>query len=544
MALAGGMPLGREGPFVHVAVCIGAQLLGFCQLLRSAGAREHLLQAAVAVGVAVTFTAPIAGLVFAMELMMPHLYDNGMKRISFLASAIGTLVFKTFYMWAGPGTLLPLVSSDMRASDSGSAATATVQEWLLVTACSGVLGLLQGLLGGFFVRFHEWMTVVVKALRGKPLVPDWPDKSSLGWDMLLLAVLALVGAVLQLVPECPLFGMAPGGAMSKHLFSVNSFADTDLVVLLCVFVVRWVQCSVCLSMPVPSGCIAPMLMLGGISGRIYGRVAAEVLCPRIGCSEGSLTFQSANHLAAYLAVIGASSFSSAVCGCLSIVIVMYELIDLPRDAIVPLALAHIIANWVARNVMDTSSIFGFDAPLKLAKLKALPVLNASKACLKSVSSRMRSMDQVRAFVVPRQCTSQDLQNLRGQLELARARDESPPSALPIVERLPSLPSGGECCALLGVIPASSLDRLAAAVARREAPGADVPSAASSLAADALVLAGRHGLLEEPLVVSPWISLRDAYIKAQMEYFPQGATFMVRDGGFLVGLLTQDDLLGV
>jgi len=68
LSVASGMSLGKEGPFVHIAACIGNIA---CRLFekydRNDGKRREVLSAAAAAGVTVAFGAPISGVLFGLE---------------------------------------------------------------------------------------------------------------------------------------------------------------------------------------------------------------------------------------------------------------------------------------------------------------------------------------------------------------------------------------------------------------------------------------------------------------------------------------------
>jgi len=95
MASGAGLQIGKEGPFVHIATCISHALIRFRAFrdFRQKNSRESLLLAGVAVGVGTTFSAPISGVLFAMELMMPHMYSKFDFRSCFFGSIVGSLVF-------------------------------------------------------------------------------------------------------------------------------------------------------------------------------------------------------------------------------------------------------------------------------------------------------------------------------------------------------------------------------------------------------------------------------------------------------------------
>ncbi|CAI2192403.1 2997_t:CDS:2, partial [Funneliformis geosporum] len=68
MVVSAGMTLGKEGPFVHIACCIGNILSRlFNKYNKNEGKRREVLSAAAAAGVSVAFAAPIGGVLFSLE---------------------------------------------------------------------------------------------------------------------------------------------------------------------------------------------------------------------------------------------------------------------------------------------------------------------------------------------------------------------------------------------------------------------------------------------------------------------------------------------
>lgn len=85
LSVASGLSLGKEGPFVHIASCVGNIIsrfavkyennegmlstlrFGWLSILSWLGKRREILSAACAAGVAVAFGAPIGGTLFSLE---------------------------------------------------------------------------------------------------------------------------------------------------------------------------------------------------------------------------------------------------------------------------------------------------------------------------------------------------------------------------------------------------------------------------------------------------------------------------------------------
>jgi len=68
LSVGSGLSLGKEGPFVHIATCIGnITCRMFSKYNHNDGKRREVLSAAAASGVAVAFGAPISGVLFSLE---------------------------------------------------------------------------------------------------------------------------------------------------------------------------------------------------------------------------------------------------------------------------------------------------------------------------------------------------------------------------------------------------------------------------------------------------------------------------------------------
>jgi chloride channel 3/4/5 len=68
LSVASGLSLGKEGPYVHIATCIGNIACRiFSKYSNNDGKRREILSASAASGVAVAFGAPIGGVLFSLE---------------------------------------------------------------------------------------------------------------------------------------------------------------------------------------------------------------------------------------------------------------------------------------------------------------------------------------------------------------------------------------------------------------------------------------------------------------------------------------------
>lgn len=143
--LSTGLPLGKEGPFVHIASCI-ANSLPYKEMEFNKTIKHQFLSAAVAVGVATTFGAPIGGMLFAIEVTSTQFTVNNLWK-SFFASTISVLCFKAFG-FLSEGSLF---AADASYFYSGKAAVGINHEQPFFV----ILGILSGCLGSLYIRLQR-----------------------------------------------------------------------------------------------------------------------------------------------------------------------------------------------------------------------------------------------------------------------------------------------------------------------------------------------------------------------------------------------------
>jgi CIC family chloride channel protein len=137
LAIGTGGPFGAEGPIIQTGGALGS-LLG--QALRlSPYYRRVLLASGAAAGMAATFTAPLAGVLVAVELLLFELRARSFIPVA-LASAVATGVRVYFVGWA---PLFPTPEYKI---------TGTNELWLFA-----VLGILMGAVGWVMIRVLSWL---------------------------------------------------------------------------------------------------------------------------------------------------------------------------------------------------------------------------------------------------------------------------------------------------------------------------------------------------------------------------------------------------
>lgn len=94
MAVASNLSIGKEGPSVHMACCVGNVISRcFKKFKTSKAEMREILTASSAAGVAVAFGSPIGGVLFALEEMSTHFPNRTMWK-SFFCAMIATIVLQ------------------------------------------------------------------------------------------------------------------------------------------------------------------------------------------------------------------------------------------------------------------------------------------------------------------------------------------------------------------------------------------------------------------------------------------------------------------
>jgi len=534
LASSAGLQIGKEGPFVHIATCVGSKLIdnfSYFQSLRTKKARETVMLTGVTIGVGTTFSAPISGVLLAMELMMPHMYSKLDFRSCFFGAIIGSLIFMILEMLgSGSGKLSPLLASDVK----GESAESLWQELVFIGLCC-LLGVICGYLGALFVQVQMWSARIVNHLRGAGRHEKiailfrriFPEKllgcSSkvpiLVKDFLILAAVSVIN-IFRIFGSTPLYALSLPRMIDELLF-VNSSYEMSFFMYLELLIVKWIMVVVSLCMPVPAGCIAPVIAIGALIGRVYGCLIPEFLQLYLDPHGDFREYQ------ARFAIIGASTFAAAVCHAMAMVVAVFELLAIPRIVIPLLA-----STWVSVRCAVTHSHSIFDAICINKKLPCLPTLGANGYSSKPVEDAAEiKNDRLAELTILRDASTQELKKLKANLQEL----PSLPESIAFVERVAKTQAHGELAtydyAYLGCMPRVKLDALIRYV---EEGGSLVDERE-----DVFMLAIRKRLMSDTMLVEKGQSLHDVYLRCHAEYYDR--TVMILDRGCLIGIFMMSDL---
>ncbi len=277
ITLGAGGSSGREGPVVHLAAVISSRVSDWIRADGITG--RDLLGCAVAAAVSASFNAPIAGALFALEVVLRHFAVHAFAPIV-IASVAGTVINRLAF---GGMTEYSL------AGDSALQFYAELPAFL-------ILGLLCGLVAVALMRAVFWAEDLGNIAQRATGLPRWLRPAFAG---LLLGMLA--------IPFPHIIGVGyetTSAALTGELLLHEAVVFTILKVA---------AVAITLGGRMGGGIFSPSLMIGALTGLAFGLVATSIFPDQSG--EGTL-----------YAMAGMGAVAAAVLGApISTTLIVFEL---------------------------------------------------------------------------------------------------------------------------------------------------------------------------------------------------------------------------
>ncbi len=242
ITLSSGGSSGREGPVVHLAGILSTWV---CKRIDADGITgRDLLGCAVAAAVSASFNAPIAGALFALEVVLRHFAVHAFAPIV-IASAVGTVINRLEY---GGVTEFALPSASELA-------------FYVELPAFLILGLICGLVAAALMRGIFWADDIGSHIQARTGMPRWLRPAIAGGNAWAAS---------------PSFSRISSGSGTRR----TSLALTGqlLVWEAIVFtVVKTIAVAITLGGRMGGGVFSPSLMVGALTGLAFGIVATSVL---------------------------------------------------------------------------------------------------------------------------------------------------------------------------------------------------------------------------------------------------------------------------
>lgn len=314
IALISGHSVGREGPSVHLGAASGSQLGSTLDLPNNSV--RILVACGSAAAIAASFNTPIAGVIFAMEVIMMEYHIASFLPI-ILASVTGTVISRVTF---GETAVFANLSADMQSL------------WEIPYII--LMGVVIGGLATLFMRSLSFFSQLFKQR------PFWLRTTFAG---------LLVGLAGLLMPDVM--------GMSYNAISGISMNQVALSALLMLMLLKLFLSTACVGLGIPGGLIGPTLVVGASAGAALGVIGAS-LFPEL---SSSMTFY---------AVIGMCAMMGATLKApLAALMAMLELTGNP-NIILPGMLAIVFSSLVNHDYFKQDALF-----LKLLQTRGLDFRN-------------------------------------------------------------------------------------------------------------------------------------------------------------------------
>ena len=344
ITLGSGGSSGREGPVVHLAAVIATKVNDLIDA-RGITARD-LLGCAVAAAVSASFNAPIAGALFALEVVLRHFAVHAFAPIV-IASAAGTVINRLQFGGVTEFTL----------ERQG------VLSFYVELPAFLILGLVCGAVAVILMRAIFWVDDTAERWRARWNIPPWLRPAAAG---------AILGVIALGFPQ--IIGV---GYETTSLALTGKMLAHEAMVLAAVKVAA---VAITMGGRMGGGVFSPSLMVGSLAGLAFGLIATSVF-PDVSGSE------------TLYALAGMGAVAAAVLGApISTTLIVFELTgDWQTGLAVMVAVSTSTA--LASRLVDRSF---FLTQLERRKVHLSKGPQAYLLCMFRVANVMRPPDHARA----------------------------------------------------------------------------------------------------------------------------------------------------
>ncbi|XP_073722036.1 chloride channel protein 2 isoform X2 [Misgurnus anguillicaudatus] len=374
-ALGSGLPLGKEGPFVHIASLCASLLCKFMSffggIYENESRNTEMLAAACAVGVGCCFAAPIGGVLFSIEVTSTFFAVRNYWR-GFFAATFSAFIFRVLAVWnRDEETITALFKTRFRLDFPFD-----LQE----LPAFAVIGIASGFGGALFVYLNR---LIVQFMRKQKTINKFLMKKRLLYP-------ALVTLLVSTLTFPPGFGQFMAGQLTQKETLVSFFDNhtwtkqgvtedfiydghsaawkhpqANIFIILVIFIVMkfWMS-ALATTLPVPCGAFMPVFVIGAAFGRLVGESMAAWFPEGINTDGTIYPIVPGGY-----AVVGAAALSGAVTHTVSTAVIVFELTG-QISHILPIMIAVILANAVAQSLQPSI----YDSIIRIKKLPYLPEL--------------------------------------------------------------------------------------------------------------------------------------------------------------------------
>lgn len=347
LAIASGMSLGKEGPYVHLATCVGNVMTRLFPFINNNDIlKKQILSASASSGVALAFGSPLGGVLFILEEINHYLPSNQLFLI-FICAITSTLFLKFLNPYGTGKTVL------FELNYTSDWSPAELPFFVII-------GIVGGIFGASFIKFTKWWS---NSFRQLHFIKRHPILDVLFVSLLTGAITfwnpylkqASSELVLVLATSCSADELDSSLCPTNQ----NQFIR-ELWSLIIAFVIKVLLTFITFGLKVPSGIYVPSMVAGALFGRIFGMVI-QLSRHRFNQEYNIMNYICADSpdkcvdLGIY-AMISAGAFMAGVTRMnITLVTILFELTS-SYTYVLPIAIAIAVANWLG-GLLEENSLY-------------------------------------------------------------------------------------------------------------------------------------------------------------------------------------------
>eukprot|EP00049_Salpingoeca_infusionum_P009401 m.156639 g.156639 ORF g.156639 m.156639 type:complete len:671 (+) comp14329_c0_seq2:268-2280(+) len=406
LAVGSGLPIGKEGPFVHIGSIIGEKLhrLLFKSVELVESRHLEILAAACSVGVASNFGSPIGGVLFSIEVTSTYFALRNYWR-GFYAAVVGAFTFR----------LLAVVVKNEATITAVFTTTFDAYPFDLAEMLGfAFVGVACGILAALFIFLHRKLFEVFSS-RTQSATSRYVFSALVSFFIATVMFPGLFGSYMGLAQNQAIDGLFT----TEPLRCREEWTSTTTVVTtLALFVtLKFFLTAFAITLPVPAGVFVPVFVLGAAFGRLIGEAMVVWFPEGILANQGNTppiiagpmcTWQSQSHIVpGGYAVVGAAALAAGVTHTISTSVIVFELTGQIHH-ILPVMIAVLISNAVCQALSPSI----YDSIIQLRNLPFLPDLRNRTFYSQTAAMIMRQ----NPLVVSQHCTFGDIKQLLRQTD--------------------------------------------------------------------------------------------------------------------------------
>ncbi|PAV84178.1 hypothetical protein WR25_17177 [Diploscapter pachys] len=451
LTIGSGLPYGKEGPFVHISSAVAHQL-GKFMMHGDSGVYENesrdpdILAAGCAVGVACTFSSPVGGVLFSIEVTAVYFAVRNYWRGFFGAISSATFLrVLNFFKDSHGSNKGDIMSVESHYPTHFPTKNPFVPVELPIFA---LMGIILGLAASLFIFLFKHTILFLR--RNKLSIILFKDYWFIYPTLVSLIITSItfpqgIGQYMggdrrfstfmdELFLNCT-WTRNVSGSCDQILDNWHTDDTSKMFVSLGVFqIVFFLLTILAGTMPISAGIFLPVMIMGACFGRMVGEFISILAPYGLIAGRPDIIIYPGIY-----SVVGAAAFCGAVTRTISVGVIMFEL----TGQIVHL-LPVMIAILIANAVVSLFSLSIYDTIIEVRKLPFIPDIPASSTIYHQITA---SHIMATPFIIAKDSTIGEVEDILMQLDLKK-----PIKAFPLVENKESMH-------LIGSIHTSHLIRL-------------------------------------------------------------------------------------